>query len=119
MEGLDTTLDADSQQLVWTYLQSPATLSDMAEFLPDTRYISCTEGSHLEGKERDDVSLVKSTRRYCLCTSASTLSTYSKPKPENVTQYTLPQPCQYVWGEAVGSSSLDSTLNLETTSSPK
>jgi hypothetical protein len=27
----------DTEQLVWTYIQSPDTLSDMAEFIPDTR----------------------------------------------------------------------------------
>ena len=35
MEGLG---DTETEQLVWTYIQSPATLSDMAEFIPDTRY---------------------------------------------------------------------------------
>jgi hypothetical protein len=29
----------EAEQLVWTYIQSPATLSDMAEFIPDTRSI--------------------------------------------------------------------------------
>jgi hypothetical protein len=41
MEGLEdsTQVERESEQVVWSYLQSPATLSDMAEFLPDTRYV--------------------------------------------------------------------------------
>jgi hypothetical protein len=40
MEGLeDSQVERESEQVVWSYLQSPATLSDMAEFLPDTRYV--------------------------------------------------------------------------------
>jgi hypothetical protein len=49
MEGLeDSQVERESEQVVWSYLQSPATLSDMAEFLPDTRYISRSVANTLQ-----------------------------------------------------------------------